>query len=77
MGAGGFLLTMPWTELAEDFIPGLQLEVFNSPKELKEKIKYYLAHEEERLKIANEGRKAALTRDHVNYARRILEVCSH
>ena len=37
------------------FTPGIDYIEFNSPQDLIEKIKYYLLHEEERIKIANNG----------------------
>ena len=58
MGAGGFLLSNYQPELAEYFEIGEELVVYESQRDLLEKIAYYLAHEEERRKIAARGRRA-------------------
>lgn len=58
MGAGGFLLSNYQPELAEYFEIGKELVVYDSQRDLLEKIAYYLAHEEERREIAANGRKA-------------------
>ena len=54
-GAGGFVLTNHQPEIDEFFVIGEDLEVFESQEELREKIKYYLTHEEERRRIAMNG----------------------
>lgn len=54
-GAGGFVLTNHQAEIDEFFVIGEDLEVFESQEELREKIKYYLTHEEERRRIAMNG----------------------
>ncbi len=58
MGAGGFLMSNYQPELAEYFEIGEELVVYESQRDLLEKIAYYLAHEEERRKIAARGRRA-------------------
>ena len=73
MAAGGFVLTEPWDGLMEDFTPGKDFVVFTSPNDLNEKIQYYLAHEEERNEIADQGRRTVMKYDNVNYARVISE----
>lgn len=57
MACGGFLLTNRQPELAEYFEEGAELAVFESMEECVDKMHYYLAHEEERRKIAQAGRK--------------------
>lgn len=57
MGAGGFLLTNYQQELPEYFIIGEDLDVYENETDLIEKIRYYLAHEEERKQIANNGQR--------------------
>ena len=42
-------------ELAEYFIPGEDLVLYDSVDDLIQKIDYYLSHEEERLQIAKNG----------------------
>ncbi len=55
LGAGGFLLTNFQSEIPEYFEVGKDLETFASEEELVEKVRYYLAHGEEREKIARNG----------------------
>ena len=55
-GFGGFLLTQRSHEQAEDlFLEGKEIACFESIDELRDKIAYYLSHEEERLRIAQAG----------------------
>lgn len=55
LGCGGFLITNYQTDLDEIFESGVELETYDSYEELEDKIGYYLAHEEERLRIAQKG----------------------
>ena len=73
MAAGGFLLTMPWKKMEEDFKVGVELDVFSTPEELQNKIDYYLKHEVERETIAKNGLQAVKRFDDLNYANKIIE----
>lgn len=55
LGAHGFLLSNYQPELAEYFIPGEDFVYFESEGDLMEKAAYYLAHDEERMRIAGSG----------------------
>ncbi|TBU88039.1 spore maturation protein [Pseudomonas dryadis] len=55
VAAGCFLLTDHCDEITALFNPGEEIEVFRSGAELKEKVRYYLAHPEERERIARNG----------------------
>ena len=55
MGAGGFLLTNYQAEIPEYFEIGKDLEVYESQEDLLNKIAYYLEHDDERMKIAENG----------------------
>lgn len=55
MGCGGFLMTNYQAELPEYFDIGVDLEAFSSKEELVDKVVYYLAHDDERQKIAISG----------------------
>ncbi|MGN0350680.1 MAG: glycosyltransferase [Roseburia sp.] len=55
MGAGGFLLSNYQPELAEYFIDGEEMVLFESEEDMLWKIKYYLEHEQERKRIAYNG----------------------
>jgi spore maturation protein CgeB len=54
-GCGGFLLTQPADDLDRYYVPGREIVIFDDPDGLAEKIKYYLAHPEERDRIARAG----------------------
>ena len=55
LASGGFLITNYQAEIESMFTPGVDLEVYASPEELRDKCAYYLAHEDERIKIAQSG----------------------
>ncbi len=55
MGSGGFLISNYQPELAEIFIPGEDIVLYESIPDLLSKIEYFLEHEEERLQIAKNG----------------------
>ena len=57
MGAGGFLLSNYQPELAEMFIDGEEMVMYYSREDLVQKVKYYLENDEERCRIAENGRK--------------------
>jgi len=76
MAAKGFLLSLPWRTMEEDFKVGVDLGVFETPAELRENIKYYLEHKKEREKIAQHGYETVKKYDNINYAKKILEVIS-
>ncbi|RJP18476.1 MAG: hypothetical protein C4527_28940 [Candidatus Omnitrophota bacterium] len=63
MACGGFLLTeyRPFTE--ELFRIGVELDVFHSHEELREKVIYYLEQEEQRERIARAGQERVM-REH-------------
>lgn len=55
LGCGGFCISNYQPELAEHFIDGKEIVLYTSMNDLKEKVHYYLEHEEEREKIAATG----------------------
>lgn len=55
LGCGGFLLTNYQMEIPEYLEIGKDLECFENAAELKEKVAYYLEHEEERIEIVKHG----------------------
>lgn len=57
MGSGGFVITNYQSELLEYFVPDEEIVIYESLEDLKEKIYYYLQHEEKRKKIAENGYK--------------------
>jgi spore maturation protein CgeB len=55
-GFGGFLLTQRSKEQAEElFVEGKEIACFETGEELREKIRWYIDHEDERLAIAEAG----------------------
>ncbi len=55
LGSGGFMLTNWQGELPELLEIGKHLDAYEDRKELIEKIKYYLDHDDERMEIAHNG----------------------
>ena len=55
LGAGGFLLTNYQPEIAEYFVDGEDLVMFESEADMLNKIAYYLEHDKEREQIAYNG----------------------
>ncbi len=55
LGAGGFLITNYQEDLAEYFTIGEDLVVYENEEDLINKVSYYLQHEEERIRIAENG----------------------
>jgi spore maturation protein CgeB len=63
-GYGGFLLTQRSKEQAEElYTEGKEIACFDDVNELKEKIAYYLAHDDERRSVAAAGHERAV-REH-------------
>jgi spore maturation protein CgeB len=61
--AGGFYLVERAPDYDELFLPGVEVETWRTPDELKEKIEHYLGREGERASIAARGLERA-RRDH-------------
>lgn len=55
LGAGGFLITNYQSELTDLFDINKDLVIYESPKDLINKVNYYLTHEEERIAITKSG----------------------
>jgi len=62
LASGGFLLTQYNPGLEDEFEIGTDLDVFHTREELREKAEYYLAHEDERRRIARWGRERVLAK---------------
>jgi spore maturation protein CgeB len=75
LGSGGFLLTNFQAEIPSYFKEGEDLACFDGIDDLNEKVGYYLAHEEERRRIAANGyKKVKEHHSYVDRIRRILEI---
>lgn len=55
MGSGGFLLSNYQSDFMDNFIPGKDFDYYESMDDLLTKIDYYLAHDDERSAIAQNG----------------------
>lgn len=73
LASRGFLLTLPWLEMENDFKIGEDLDIFNSVDELRSKIDFYLKNERERLRIAENGYKTVQKFSRTNFAKKILD----
>ena len=71
-GCGAFQLCTARPVLAQHFVPGVEIETFESVAELIEKIRYFLQHQDEAAAIARRGQLRA-HKDHT-YERRLDEI---
>jgi spore maturation protein CgeB len=71
-GCGGLLLTKDTDEIAEYFVHGEEIITYKDANDAAEKIKYYLADEDERERIAKRGYDRVM-REHT-YEKRFLEI---
>lgn len=69
IGAGGFLLSNAQPELANYFRPDIDIVWYNSVEDAVEKVKYYLSHEDERLRIQQNA--YAVIKEKFSYPARI------
>ena len=77
-GCGGFLLTQPSDDLDRYYRPGCEVVTFDNLEELVRKISYFLAHPDERDRIARAGHER--TRSEHTYEIRftqLLDAASH
>jgi spore maturation protein CgeB len=65
---GGFYLTQPHPDLAEFYEFGREIETYQTPEQMLEKIRYYLARPEERNAVRRQGLARSL-REHTWKAR--------
>jgi spore maturation protein CgeB len=73
---GGFLLAERTQEHQRLFEEGVEAEFFASFGEMEEKIRHYLEHEDERLRIAAAGRRRCLESGYSNQSR-LAKVIEH
>lgn len=71
-GAGGFLLTGPAQDLEKFFVPGAEIAVYQNVDDLGDQILFYLAHPDERDRLARAGH-ARVLQEHT-YERRLAEL---
>lgn len=75
LGSGGFLLTNYQAEIPFYFEDGKDLVCFDGIEDLCDKAGYYLAHEEERIRIAHNGyEKVKKSHTYINRIRTMLEI---
>lgn len=53
--SGGFVLASKTDMICREFVPGVEIEVFENSDDLADKVRYYLAHPEKREEIALNG----------------------
>lgn len=72
LGAKGFLLTNYQAEIPYYFTEGEDLVCFDGIEDLREKVAYYLLHDDERMQIAENGYQKV--KEHHTYVKRIKEM---
>jgi spore maturation protein CgeB len=55
LGCGGFVISNFQEEIAEYFVPGQDLEIYENLEDLFAKTKFYLEHDDARRQIAQNG----------------------
>lgn len=73
LAAGAFVLTDYRSALFEEFVPGEDFVIYEDMDHLKELLKYYFAHEDERKRIAESGKRKALERHGIEKRLEIFE----
>ena len=63
LACGGFVLAEHSDELADCFVPGVEVAVWRGLPDLRAKLRHFIAHPDERRRIAERGR-ARVLRDH-------------
>lgn len=72
---GSFQLTDIRPDVAKHYIPGVEIETFNSASEFIQKAEYYLEHVQERKRIAKNGLDRTLK--HHTYDKRIIQLLNY
>lgn len=72
MGCGGFCMTNYQAEISDFFEIGREIETYASMEELLDKCEYYLEHEEERIRIAQNGYQKV--KENHGYSKRLIEM---
>lgn len=72
LGSGGFLLTNYQAEIPYYFEEGKDLVCFDGIEDMRDKVRYYLSHEEERAKIARSGNEKV--KEHHTYVDRLSKI---
>lgn len=72
LGSGGFLLTNYQAEIPYYFEEGKDIVCFDGIEDMRDKVKYYLSHEEERAKIARNGYEKV--KEHHTYVDRLSKI---
>jgi spore maturation protein CgeB len=74
-GCGGFQLITHSDAVARHFEPGKEIETFRNLDELRDKVRYYLDHPDERRAIAEAGRRRAHSEHtYTNRLKQMLDV---
>jgi len=74
MASSGFVMTNDWPLRETAFEDGKDLVIFNSSKDLKNKIDYYLEHEDKRKAIAAQGLKTVQKFSWNHFAKKVLGI---
>ncbi|HDR7277669.1 TPA: glycosyltransferase, partial [Bacillus paranthracis] len=72
---GSFQLTDIRPDVGKHYIPGVEIETFNSASEFIQKAEYYLEHVQERKRIAKNGLDRTLK--HHTYDKRIIQLLNY
>ncbi|MEK7187946.1 MAG: glycosyltransferase [Patescibacteria group bacterium] len=73
-GCGAFVISGKSANIKQYYVPGQEMEFYETPEELVKKVRYYLDHTEQRKQIAKAGYERTI-RDHT-YEKRFREIFS-
>lgn len=73
-GVGCFVLATRTDAQEEFFVEGEHIAYFSSPDELRDKVRYYLSHDSERLRIARNAARVAESHTYRERAQSLLEL---
>lgn len=74
MASGGFLISDDWINRDKYLVDGKDIVIFNDEKDLQDKARYYLAHNDERITIAENGYNAIKKFSRDNWAAELIKV---
>ena len=73
LGAGGFLLTNDWDGREEMFKDGKEIVIYQDAADLNDKIKFFLANQQAREEIANNGHSAVQKYNRRQWAKHLVK----
>lgn len=74
LASKGFVLTQPWKNIESEFKVGIDLDIFTSIDDLKNKINYYINNDKLRDEISENGYKTVQKYNRIQWAKVITDI---